>query len=246
MVVFVIISSNTFVSADSEITINWPIASIPKGANSAAFAVPRNDWMECFARNCKRVKKGQIDLLFQGDSITAGWNYSSSGMPVWKERYCSFNAATFGIGGDRTENVLWRIQNGELDGLSPKLIVLMIGTNNHWNTPAQVADGIKEIVHEMRKRCPNTHILLLGIFPRGEKVSDPLRARIKSINKLISTLGINNKAVSYLDIGKAFMSEDGTLTKEIMPDFLHLSTKGYRIWADQIQGIIEKHLSLKK
>ena len=112
-----------------------------------------------------QAKKGDIDLLFLGDSITQGWNNNE----VWRRHFGPRKAANFGIGGDRTEHVLWRIQNGELEGIAPKVTVLMIGTNNSGaNTPEEIAQGITAIVDELRKRLPNTKILLLGVFPRGE------------------------------------------------------------------------------
>lgn len=226
----------------ADIPVNWPIPAVPQDANNAVFAVPRNDWMTKFERNCKRTQEGKIDLLFQGDSITEG----IGGSGVWKERYANLKAASFGISADRTENVIWRIRNGELDGISPKLIVLMIGTNNIYrNTPAQIAEGVTEIVKEMRARCPQSHILLLGVFPRGEKASDPVRAKIAELNTIISGLA-SDKAITYLDIGKAFLSEDGSISKDIMPDFLHPSGKGQKIWLDQIQSEVDKYLGPAK
>src|SRR5690606_18268051 len=113
----------------------------------------------------KRIKEGPIDLLFLGDSITEGWKNATR---VWQEHYGSFRPANFGIGGDRTQHVLWRIQNGELDGIKPKVVVLMIGTNNSGtNTAAQIAAANRKIVQQIRTKLPATKVLVLGIFPRG-------------------------------------------------------------------------------
>lgn len=180
------------------------------------------------------AKKGKIDVVFFGDSITDGWR-GKNGAGVWKERFEPLHAANFGIGGDRTQHVLWRMQNGELEGYKPKVLVLMIGTNNLGsNSTEEIADGIKAIVAEVQKQQPETKILLLGIFPRSPKAADKARDKIKDINKIIAKLD-DGKRVKYLDIGDKFLQKDGELTKEIMPDYLHLSEKGYQIWADAIQ-----------
>ena len=177
-----------------------------------------------------QAKKGHIDLLFLGDSITQGWNENT----IWQRYYGPRHAANFGIGGDRTQHVLWRIQNGELDGIDPKVTVLMIGTNNlHDDTPDEIAQGIKTIVAELRRRLPKTQVLLLGVFPRSSK-PDAARDRIKTINDKIARLD-DGSHVRYLDIGNAFLGPDGTISREVMPDYLHLSAKGYRIWAEAME-----------
>jgi lysophospholipase L1-like esterase len=179
------------------------------------------------------AKKGDIDVVFFGDSITDGWRGREK--DVWKEHFAPLHAANFGIGGDRTQHVLWRMQNGELEGYTPKAAVVMIGTNNLGaNTDEEIADGIKAVVEEIHKKQPKTKVLLLGVFPRGEKPDDKNRDRIKNINKMVSKLNDEGKTVKYLDIGGKFVEKDGTISKEVMPDFLHLSKKGYEIWADAI------------
>lgn len=179
-------------------------------------------------------KKGEAQLVFLGDSITQGWE--GGGKDVWKAAWDQYKPANFGIGGDRTEHVLWRIDNGNFDGLKPKLVVLMIGTNNTGarkagESPQQTADGVKAIIERLRKKSPDTKVLLLGIFPRGEKPDDKLRVHNAAINEHLAKIA-DGKSVHYMDIGKSFLQPDGTLTKEIMPDLLHLSPKGYQIWAD--------------
>jgi lysophospholipase L1-like esterase len=161
---------------------------------------------------------------------------------VWQKTYAPLNAANFGIGGDTTENVLWRILNGEIDGISPKVAVLMIGTNNfglEGHQPPDVAKGITTIVQTLRKKLPATKILLLGIFPRDEKPNTDARKKIQKVNEQIAGLD-DKKNVRFLDIGAKFTSPDGSLSKEIMPDFLHLSEKGYQIWADAIDPLLKQ------
>ncbi len=152
-------------------------------------------------------------------------------------------AANFGIGGDKTEHVLWRITEGkELEGITPKAAVLMIGTNNMGaNNAEQIADGITAIVAELRKQKPDMHILLLGVFPRAKDGTDERRAKIKDINGRAAKLD-DGKKVHYLDIGEKFLEKDGSLSKDIMPDYLHLSEKGYTIWAEAINDQVEKML----
>jgi len=180
----------------------------------------------------KVAKAGGVDLLFLGDSITDGWR--GGGKAVWDKNFASLKAANFGISGDRTEHVIWRLRNGELEGIQPKLVVLMIGTNN--GDPAQdVALGIKTILMDIHERSPRSKVLLLGIFPRSEK-PDAGRAKNDEVNKLIAKfpMMVELGRVSYLDIGAKFLAADGTLPKDIMPDFLHPNEKGYQIWADAI------------
>jgi beta-glucosidase len=188
-------------------------------------------WMKRHEAFLERAKEGNIDLLFLGDSITQGWNGADA---VWDRYYEPRNPANFGIGGDRTEHVLWRIQNGEIDGISPKVAVLMIGTNNAGSSPAEdIAAGIEAIVKNLREKLPKTKILLLAVFPRGEK-PNPTREKLAAVNERIAKLH-DGQMVTYLDIGPRFVNDDGTISKEIMPDYLHLSRKGYRIWADAME-----------
>ncbi len=208
--------------------------------NSATTPGPRDpNWVKRHEGFVEIAKKGGVDLLFLGDSITDGWR--SRGKDVWEKNYASLKAANFGIGGDQTQHVLWRLQNGELDGIKPKLAVLMIGTNNlRGNTDEEIADGVKAIVAELHKRTPETKLLLLGVFPRGEKADDPNRGRIKHINETIAKLDNGGKTVKYLDIGDKFLQPDGTLPKNVMPDGLHPNAKGYEIWVDAIAPTLQE------
>jgi lysophospholipase L1-like esterase len=208
--------------------------------NTATTPVPRDaGWVKRHEGFVAIANKGGVDLLFLGDSITDGWR--SGGKAVWEKNYAPLKAANFGIGGDRTEHVLWRLQNGELDGITPKLAVLMIGTNNLGaNKDEEIADGIKAIVADLHKRTPATKLLLLGIFPRGMKADDSARGRIKHINSIIAKLDDDGKTIKYFDIGNKFLEADGTLPKSIMPDGLHPNGMGYEIWAEAIAPNVQE------
>ncbi len=208
----------------------------PDGKPQAGFIKSHESFVEI-------AKKGEAQVVFLGDSITAGWN--GNGKEAFKE-YAKYNAANFGIGGDRTQHVLWRVENGEFDGIKPKAVVLMIGTNNSGvaeNSPEQIAAGIKNIIAAIHQRSPETKVLLLAIFPRGAtEANNPGRAKNKAVNALIAKLDDGQK-VHFLDIGAKFLKPDGTLEKAIMPDLLHLNAASYQIWADAIR---EKLASLVK
>jgi lysophospholipase L1-like esterase len=189
------------------------------------------------------AKKGGVDVLFLGDSITDGWR--GGGKEVWAKNFEPLKAANFGIGGDRTQHVLWRITQGELEGIKPKVAVLMIGTNNTGGDPAaDIAEGITTIVKTIREKSPDTRVLLLAVFPRGQKIPNPGNTKIEEINKTVAKLD-DGKTVRYLDISKKFMDSDGQLPKEIMPDYLHLSPKGYEIWAGAMMPLLKEMLGGK-
>jgi len=183
-----------------------------------------------------RVAKGNVDLIFVGDSITHFWdNKKNKGWDVWQKYYGNCNAVNLGIGGDRTQHVLWRLQNGNLEGISPKVAVVMIGTNNSGSDSSEnIAKGVKAIVDEIEQRCPTTRILILGIFPRGHDNADRRRIVNMKANKIIATFA-DNRTIFYLDIGDKFLDKNGVLSRDIMPDLLHPNTKGYEIWADAIE-----------
>jgi lysophospholipase L1-like esterase len=201
--------------------------------------VPRpGSWRQMHEKLLEEAKKGNIDLLFLGDSITQGWHDNA----VWKRFYGPRHTANFGIGGDRTEHVLWRLQHGEVDGIHPRVVVLMIGTNNSRdNTSVEISAGIRAIIDELRKRLPESKILLLGVFPRGEKPNG-FREKLDDVNEQISHLN-DGKSVFYLNIGKAFLNPDGTISRDVMPDYLHLTAKGYRLWADAMEPTLWKLLN---
>jgi beta-glucosidase len=210
-------------------------------------AAPKKDngrFMKLHESFLARGKQGPIDLLFLGDSITEFWN--TRGKAVWAKYYGDKNAANFGISGDRTEHVLWRIDNGELDGIHPKVLVLMIGTNNTGvNTAEKIAAADEKIVSEIRAKLPDTKILLLGIFPRGPrksggKVEDwqMKMTEIRYVNGELAKLD-DGKTIRYMDIGDKFLV-NGQVPAEIMPDYLHPNAKGYEIWAAAIQPALDE------
>jgi len=195
------------------------------------------------------AKKGDIGLLFVGDSITdwfsnprggrGGAPAAATGIEVWNANFAQYKPANFGIAGDRTQGVLWRMQNGELEGFKAKLIVLMLGTNNLAGNPLdEIADGNRLIIEEFKKRQPQAKVLLLGVFPRNADPANPLRAQIKELNSKLAKLA-DNKQVFYMDIGDKFLTADGTLTTEVMGDGLHPTAKGYQIWADAIKDQVK-------
>jgi beta-glucosidase len=183
------------------------------------------------------------ELVFIGDSITQGWE--KSGSAVWQRHYAPYHALELGFGGDRTENVLWRLQHGEIDGIAPKVAVLMIGTNNtghRGEDPRTTAAGIHRLLEEIRGRLPATRILLLAIFPRGEKPDDFQRRINERVNGIIAGYA-DGRSVFFLDIGKAFLEPDGTLSREVMPDFLHPDEKGYAIWQGAMDATLRRLLA---
>ena len=209
--------------------------------HSAVKPVPRQGgWMKRHESFNKRVAKGNVDLVFIGDSITQGWEGRGKG--VWTKFYGKRNTVNLGIGGDRTQHVIWRLDNGNLKNITPKAAVIMIGTNNSGsNSSKEIAEGVEVIVKQIQAKSPKTKILLLGVFPRGTNNADKRRKVNEGANTIFSKLA-NGKTVHYLDIGPKFLQKDGTLTKEIMPDLLHLSEKGYTIWAESIETKLKELL----
>lgn len=224
----------------------WPMPSPfpapPAGVPAAAYPLPRLEWPMRVAETNARAQKiaGSIKLILDGDSITDFWQ--TKGAAVWKERYEALGAFDFAISADRTQHLLWRLSQGQVDNLHPTLIALMIGTNNvgHGESVEDTIQGVKAVVDEYQKRCPDAVILLQAIFPRAKLPTDPLRAMVKAANEGIAKLA-DGKKVVFIDFGDKFLGPDGSLSPEIMPDFLHPSPKGYQIWADAIQPLIDTH-----
>ncbi|MFS2016072.1 GDSL-type esterase/lipase family protein [Massilia sp. CT11-108] len=201
--------------------------------------MPRHE--EKLAEIARRKAAGErTELVFIGDSITHHWEKEQP--ELFKTFYGKYNALDLGYGGDRTENVLWRLQHGEIDGIDPKVAVLMIGTNNtgfRQEAPELIHAGIKRDIAEIRKRLPKAKILLLAIFPRGEKPDDTLRVLNEKVNAMLPKLA-DNKHVFFLNMNKAFLGPDGTLSKDIMPDLLHPNAEGYKIWQREMQPELDK------
>lgn len=207
--------------------------------NPAIVPAPRPaEWWQ--ARHALMNQRGQeaangegIDLIFIGDSITHGWE--GHGSALWQQNYAPRRALNLGISGDRTQHVLWRLENGNLDGLSPKLAVIMIGTNNsNSDTGEEIADGVFAILRRLRAEQPQMKILLLNIFPRGANAEDRLRKINDRANQLLQ-IAADDPMVDIMDLAPVFLQEDGTLPKEVMPDLLHPEGEGYRMWAEAIE-----------
>ena len=210
--------------------------------NSAVIPATRGDeggWKNRDKQLTENANKGDIDLAFIGDSITQGWE--GRGKDVWQNFYGNRKAINLGIGGDRTEHVIWRLTHGNLTNITPKVAVLMIGTNNTGHSmqnPQQVAEGVERILKILEERTPETKVLMLGIFPRGEMPLDTKRLNNLAINQTIRRFA-DGKRVHYADIGDVFLEPDGSLPKSIMPDFLHLSAEGYERWATAIEPLLK-------
>lgn len=227
-----------------------PVATASPAATQKPTPNPRTpeDAVTPFNRNPNRhaefmfrKTQGEIGLLFLGDSITDGW--PRRGEWSWL-KFAPYKPADFGISGERTEDVLWRITNGELDGINPKVTVLMIGTNNigHFpnEEPAWAAAGIAKIVETIHQKLPNTKVLLLSVFPRSAKNS-VFRQKTEAINEIISKLD-NGKTTRYLDITKVFQDAQGEIPKDIMPDGLHPNAYGYDLWYNAMNPLLSEML----
>jgi lysophospholipase L1-like esterase len=185
---------------------------------------------------------GECDIAFIGDSITQGWE--GGGKNVWKKYYGNLKALNFGVGGDRTEHVLWRFEHGQLDGVKPKVAVLMIGTNNsnkEDNTEADILEGVQAIVSQIRARLPDTKIILVAIFPRSPTFSTQ-RGKILQVNQALAKLD-DGKMIYYVDFGSQMIEADGSISKAMMRDALHPGEPGYEIWASAIEPKLKELLA---
>jgi lysophospholipase L1-like esterase len=210
------------------------VAASQTQANTAIVPVPRTDWAvrrQTLALQRAKENPGDYDIEFIGDSITDFWE-GKNGTNVWQEFYGHRKCINMGVSGDRTQHVLWRFEQGQLDGIKAKVAVVMIGTNNsnnHDNTEGEILEGVTAIVNQIRARQPDTKIILLGIFPRGETFSAQ-RGKILQVNEALAKLD-DGKNIFYMDLGPLFIESNGSISKSIMPDYLHPNEAGYRIWA---------------
>jgi lysophospholipase L1-like esterase len=227
-----------------------PDASAPKPDASAAIEKKDNvAFRKMHDSFLARGKQGPIGVLFLGDSITQGWTKAPH---VWEHFYAKWQPANFGIGGDQTQHVIWRIENGELDGINPKVVVLMLGTNNTGSHDAtEIAAADRKIVAMIRHKLPQTKVLILSVFPRGPRpnpqgatpetvVADAAKrmAIIKDLNTALAQLD-DGQAIRYLDITAKFLGEDGKIPSIIMPDQLHPNAAGYQLWAEAMQPTLQ-------
>ncbi len=192
---------------------------------------------------------GDYDIEFIGDSITQGWERAGSN--VWQHYYGGRKCINMGVSGDRTEHVLWRFENGQLDGIKAKVAVVMIGTNNSNKnkdgsdtySDSDILEGVVAVVNQIRTRQPGTKILLLSIFPRS-KTFNSQRGRLLEINQALAKLD-DGKNIFYLDFGSQLIEADGTISKNIMPDALHPNEAGYNIWAAATEPKLKELLGEK-
>jgi len=206
-----------------------------QSTNTAIAPVSMNKpgWMERHESINAKARQGKIDLVYIGDSIVQ--RFDGAGKPVWEHYYTPRNALNLGISGDRTQHVIWRLDHGNIDGITPKLAIVMIGQNNGGhNSATEIAEGVTEVVKRIRTKLPNTKILLLGIFQRREKPT-PERAVLAEANQIISNLA-DSTYVTYMDINSVYVQPDGTISASLMPDFEHPSELGFKRWAEAIES----------
>lgn len=221
---------------------------VPQHEATIASPINAQWWQETQQQINEDVAQKKVDLLFVGDSIThwfrkMPWQDDSTcGVNVWRDYYVKRNAVNAGIMADKTQHVLWRLKNGNLEGIQPKLAVVLIGTNNisHQETPLQTAEGIRAIIECLHEKSPKTKVLLLAIFPRGKSVDDKGRLQNEKVNEIISGYDQIYPFVTYLDIGHVFLNDDGSVNKDLLHDYLHPNANGYRAWAEAMEPTIEK------
>lgn len=225
--------------------------------NTAVVPVPKleecgYDWYGRHAEILKIKEAINPDLVFIGDSITHGWggqpkaSFAHAQKNTLDAVFPGHRCLNLGFGWDRTQNVLWRLDHGELDSLHPRAVILHIGTNNtgetsnaRRNTPEEIVAGIRQIIIRIRSKTPEARIILMAVFPRGQNAADPFRLQINQINQLLAAEFGNTPGIAVLDIGPKLAQPDGTLSADIMFDFLHLTDKGYQIWADALVPLLK-------
>jgi dienelactone hydrolase/lysophospholipase L1-like esterase len=227
----------------SEVGCSENTACIPKAKLEQDFY----EWEARHAAVLAAKDKINPDIVLIGDSITHLWGgepqepKGNRGAPSWNALFGGRKVLNLGFGWDRTQNVLWRIGHGELDGPQPKLIVIHIGTNNlagtahaRANTPAEIAEGIQAVAQQAKAKCPGVKLVLMAVMPRGEQPSDPARASVEAINALLPDVA-KSCGATLIDLKDKLCESDGTISKETMPDFLHPAAKGYAIWAEALK-----------
>ena len=196
-----------------------------------------NGWTAYHNQLCAQARTNRIDLLFVGDSVTAGWG--GIGKAVWEKQLRRYHPGNFGVSGQGTQDVLWRLSHGELEGAHPKAVVLMLGSNDINWPAADIVAGVTEVVRQLRTRLPTSHLLLAGILPRGEQPNTPERLKILEANAQLAKLD-DGRHTHYFNFGDKLLLPDGRLPKEIAPDFLHPSERGYEFWVEAIQPMLDQ------
>jgi len=226
------------------------------GNNPAANPTQREEgWLESHRKREANLQNGGWDILLIGDSITHGWGRQQE---LVREVFQGQKVLNLGQPADKTENILWRLENHSLDQIQPQLAIIMAGTNNTNGdeyTPDQIAGGVKAIIAEVRENLPRTKIILLGIFPRGSgdqrqeikrgrtaAEMNPQWRKIDQVNKILSTFA-DGESVFYLNINAQFLDAAGKLPVEVMPDLLHLNAAGYKIWGTAMEPLLKELLS---
>ncbi len=230
-----------------------PVAQPPLPRTPAAIAVPRSDSNSMLAHRqlLEKRTKGRIDLYFLGNSITRRWGATDypQFLAHWNATFFGWNAANFGWGADRTEHILWRLEQGELDGINPKVIVLLAGTNNVGNRPgdaakiADITNGLTAIIRLCQQKAPRATIIVTGIFPRNDNIA--VMPEINRINDNLARLA-DGKRVRYLNVNAQLADAGGTLFPGMMVDGLHPSLKGYQVWADGLRPLLEQLLGPRR
>lgn len=198
------------------------------------------DYVKKHERLIERAKGEPIDLVFIGDSLTEHWLLE--GKDTWNQEFAAWRPGNFGISGDTTYGVLWRLKQNAISGLHPKVVVVLIGTNDLsvGRTPETTAKAIRKVVQTIKSQLPDTTVVLLGLLPRNWR-GDPARQMVREVNEQISTVD-NGKDVVYLDIGNSFIDQKGELIPDLMADAIHLSANGYKKFAEVLKPTLERYL----
>lgn len=250
IVLTLILGCLTTLSAQQEESSNVCTTPVGRANFSAAQAgwVGDISWMKQHQDICKLAETKHPQLVFIGDSITQSWGGPGRKVwkpakKVWRKEYRQYKALNFGISGDRTEHILWRLQNGNLGQINPKAIVLLIGTNNIAdNSSAEIIKGITAITQLINRELPDCKLLLMAVFPRNE-LDHPYRQKVNEINAGIQSLH-NGASIHYLDIGSEFLTKEGAINHQFIGgDKLHLTPAGYQVWADSIRKPLQSFLN---
>jgi beta-glucosidase len=229
--------------------LSFILASLAIQTPNTITPVPRPDewWKKRHAAAVERAKQGNSDLAFVGDSITHGWGGGPEkderfNRDIWDKTFAAYKPINLGFSGDRTQHVLWRLQNGEMDGVKPKVVVIMIGTNNIGSdSPEDIVKGIGSIIDWLHKNQKQAKLVVHAIFPRSPNPDNRPRRKVEDTNRLLETL-VRQKHEIYLDINAQFLDEYGVLRSNIMPDYLHPNQVGYKIWADGLSPTLKRLL----
>ena len=238
------IASRPWIYASDVPAVTLPAAAVTNNAVMPVMWLEKDsyDWGKRHAKVLELQKTLDPDIVLFGDSITHFWGGPPlaghvNGPNAWADTFGSHRVLNMGFGWDRTQNVLWRLEHGEMDGPHPKVVVINIGTNNfsktsnaRENTPMEVAEAIAAIVDGVRQKSPSSRIVVMGVFPRGFSVDNPYRAKIRALNALLAAQLAGQPSTTFLDISDKFLSKDGTISPTILFDGTHPTEAGYAIW----------------